>query len=117
MKNLTGMENKIQNILNLWVKRNLTIFGKTVVINTLCISKLVYNFLLIPVPEYVIKKLENMVINFLFKSRQRLNRKCLINTVENAGINLVDIGCKISALKASWICWWSNEAPWVALRN
>ena len=60
--------NKIQNILNLWIKRNLTIFGKTVVVNTLCISKLVYNFLLIPVPEYVIKKLENMIINFLFKS-------------------------------------------------
>ena len=75
--------NKIQNILNLWVKRNLTIFGKAVVINTLCISKLVYNFLLIPVPEYVIKKLENMIINFLFKSRQRLKCKCLINTVKN----------------------------------
>ena len=115
--NWNGKLNKIQNILNLWIKRNLTIFGKTVVVNTLCISKLVYNFLLIPVPEYVIKKLENMIINFLFKSRQRLNRKCLINTVENGGINLVDIRCKISALKASWICRWSNEAPWVALGN
>ena len=115
--NWNGKLNKIQNILNLWIKRNLTIFGKTVVVNTLCISKLVYNFLLIPVPEYVIKKLENMIINFLFKSRQRLNHKCLINTVENGGINLVDIRCKISALKASWICRWSNEAPWVALGN
>ena len=115
--NWNGKLNKIQNILNLWIKRNLTIFGKTVVVNTLCISKLIYNFLLIPVPEYVIKKLENMIINFLFKSRQRLNRKCLINTVENSGINLVDIRCKISALKASWICRWSNEAPWVALGN
>ena len=93
-----GKLNKIQNTLNLWIKRNLTIFGKTVFINTLCISKLVYNFLLIPVLEYVIKSLENMIINFLFKSRQRLNRKCFINTIENVGINLVDIRCKISAL-------------------
>ena len=42
--------NKIENILNLWVKRNLTIFGKTVAINKLCISKLVYNFLLLLIP-------------------------------------------------------------------
>ena len=51
--NWNGKLDKIQNTLNLCVKRNLTIFGKTVVINTLCISKLVYNFLLIPVPEYL----------------------------------------------------------------
>ena len=55
-----------------------------------------------------------MIINFLFKSKQHLNRKCLINTVENGGINLVDIRCKISAIKASWRYQWSNEAPWVA---
>ena len=91
--------------MNLWVKRNLPIFGKTAVINTLCIPKLVYNFLLIPVLEYAIKRLENMMINFLFKNRQPLNGKCLINIVENGGINLVDIRYKISALKASWICW------------
>ena len=63
------------------------------------------------------KRFENMIINFLFKSRQHLNRKCLINTVENGGTNLVDIRCKISALKGAWICRWSNETPWGALGN
>ena len=65
--NWNGKLNRMQNIFNLWVKRNLTIFGKTSVINTLCISKLLYNFLLTPVSEYAIKRLENMIINFLFK--------------------------------------------------
>ena len=58
-----------------------------------------------------------MMINFLFKNRQRLNHKCLFKPIENGGINIVDIRCKISALKASWICRWANKAPWVALGN
>lgn len=42
-KNWTSKLEKLERILSVWKKRNLTIFGKCTVVNTIAISKLVYN--------------------------------------------------------------------------
>lgn len=78
-------ENKISNlekILYTWGKRHLLIFGKVVIVNILGISKLVYNFTLLSVPENVIIKIEKIIKNFLWPSRSRINRNCMINCTE-----------------------------------
>ena len=89
---------KMKNILKIWEKRPLTIFGKVVLVNTLCLSKIINNCLLLPVPENIIKCVHSIIMQFLFKNRQRINRKCLINSIENGGIGVVDIRSKIMAL-------------------
>ena len=100
-----------------WLNRSLTIFGKVIVINTLAIPKLIYNFTILPVPEHVIIKLENIITNFLWPNRSRINRNCLIDIVENGGINVVDIRSKITSLKATWVTKWLKKPIWSPMGN
>lgn len=108
---------KIEEIIKMWGKRNLTLFGKTTVINVLCIPKIIYNCMLLPVPEVIIAKIEKMISQFLWHRRNRINRNCIINDIENGGLNIVDIRTKISSLKAGWVNRWLNDPPWTTVAN
>lgn len=103
-KNWTSKLEKLSRILSVWKKRNLTIFGKCTIINTLAISKLVYNAFILrnPKPEYF-KNVSKMIFNFIWKKRDRIKRNTLIGKIEKGGINIVDIESKFLAAKASWI--------------
>lgn len=53
-------------------KTKFTIFGKYTIINTLAISKLVYNAFILqnPQPEYF-KNVSKMIINFIWKKNRK----------------------------------------------
>ena len=108
---------KMKNILKIGEKRQLTISGKVVLVNTLCLSKIINNCLLLPVPENIIKCIDSIIMQFLFKNRQRINHKCLINSIENGGIGVVDILSKIMAFKVSWVCRWLKKPLWTMVAN
>ena len=91
---------KMESILKLWEKRNLTIFGKVTIVNTLCLPKVMYNCMLLVVPERVVVKIERMISHFIWHGKNRINRNCVTNSVENGGLNLVDVRLKIKSLKA-----------------
>ena len=93
----------------MWKKKNLTLFGKATVVNTIAIPGLVYNFTLLHVPEWVIDRLEKAIRNFLWNSKDRININCIIAKVEEGGINLVDVRTKIGSLKASWVSKWISS--------
>lgn len=103
-KNWTSKLENFSRILSVWKIRNLTIFGKCTIINTLAISKLVYNAFILqnPKPEYF-KNVSKMIFNFIWKKRDRIKRNTLIGKIEKGGINIVDIESKFLAAKASWI--------------
>ena len=65
--------------------------------------------MLLPVPEAIIQNIEKMISQFMWKGRNRINRNCLINSVENGGLNLVDVQSKIKSLEAGWVNRWLNE--------
>ena len=84
-------------------KRKLTIFGKTCVINSLAISKLIYVGSVLPIPEdSLIKKIKSSIFNFIWDKRDRIKRDTIIGNVEDGGIGLVDVELKLKAIKASW---------------
>lgn len=51
MKKWTSKLEKLSRILSVWKRRNLTIFGKCTVVNTLAIAKLVYNAFILFNPD------------------------------------------------------------------
>ena len=53
-----------EKTLSVWSQRKLTMFGKVVVINNLAISKLIYYFTLLHVPEWVIIRIEKAITFF-----------------------------------------------------
>ena len=100
-------DNKVKELELLfesWKKRKLTIFGKTCIVNSLAVSKLIYNFSLLPYPSVdTIKNINRIIFNFIWNKRDRIKRRTLIGNTQQGGIGIVDIESKAKAIKCSWI--------------
>ena len=102
--NWTSKLEKLERILSVWKRRNLTIFGKSTIVNTLALSKLIYNAFILPNPgDEFFKSVSKLVYNFLWKKRDRIKRHTLIGNIEQGGIGIIDVESKFKAAKASWI--------------
>lgn len=103
-KNWTSKLEKLERILSVWKKRNLTIFGKCTIINTLAISKILYNTNILQNPDVeFFKNVSKLIYNFLWKKRDRIKRNTLIGKIEQGGIEIIDVESKFYAAKASWL--------------
>ncbi|KAL9968018.1 hypothetical protein ACROYT_G026343 [Oculina patagonica] len=60
--------NKMKTKLNLWLSRDLTIYGKSLLAQALGISQLVYAASMLTVPESVIKTVQENLFAFLWKT-------------------------------------------------
>ena len=56
---------KMDTKLNIWQTRDLTLFGRTMLVKTLGLSKLVYAASMLCVSEMVFKRVQEKIINFL----------------------------------------------------
>ena len=54
---------------------------------------------IIETPPEIIKQMEKMIYNFLWKGPDKVVRLSVINTVENGGLNLTDLELHIKALR------------------
>ena len=81
----------------------MAIFGKTCVINSLAISKLIYVGSVLPIPEDIlIKKMKSSIFNLVWDKRDRIKLDTIIGKVEDGGMGLVDVELKLKAIKAWW---------------
>ena len=94
----------MEKLFESWKTRNLTLFGKCSVVNTLAISKLVYVASILKLPDQKeIKYINKLIFSFLWCNKDRIKRNTMIGTIEQGGIGVVDIESKLKAIKASWI--------------
>ena len=62
----------MQKLFESWKKRKLAIFGKTCIVNTLGISKLIYSASILPMAcENFLKKTNRLIFDFLWGKRER----------------------------------------------
>ena len=81
-------------------RENWQSFGKPCVINSLGISKLIYDGSVLPIPEdSLIKKIKSSIFNFIWDKRDRIKRDTLKGKVEDGGIGLVDVDKNWKQLK------------------
>ena len=94
---------EIRKIFYNWNKRNLTPFGKVVVIKTLAISKLTYLFINLPDPgEDFLKNLNTELFSFLWNGkRDKVKRIAMFQSYDQGGIKMLDVRNFLSALKIS----------------
>ena len=95
--------NRLENSLHVWKSRKLTLFGKNLILKSLAISKLVYNFTVLEVLPDIIKVINKIFFNFLWHKTERIKRNVLINDFQNGGIRMIDVESTVRALKAAWI--------------
>ena len=74
------------------MEKKLILFGKTRVINTMAISKLIYTatILCLPTEEYV-KKTQRLIFNFIWNKMKRIKRNTLIGNISDWGLAIMDI--------------------------
>ena len=95
---------KIQNIIRVWKLRNLTFYGKVVIIKTLLVSQIVYPAKVIRVPQTFIKSLNKIIYSFIWNSKkEKVKRNVCINRPNHGGLGMVHLESKIQSLKIAWI--------------
>lgn len=115
MLNWDKQVEKLEKILNQWKKRNLTLFGKVLVIKSLALSKLMYNANVLAIPENIVKNINSIIYRYLWNSkRDKIARKPLIGNYEEGGIQMCDVESLFQSLKNKWAIRliFGEEANW-----
>ena len=80
----------------------ITLFGKSCIVKTLAVSKLIYVGSILGITDNTyIKKVQRLIYNFIWGKTERI--KTLIGSILNGGLSIVYIECKLKALKAAWV--------------
>ena len=96
--------NKLQAKLDIWRSRDLTLFGKTMIIKTLGVSSLIYSASNINVPNDIAGNVKRRLFSFLWKNkRDKIKREGLYQDYHNGGLRMTDIETMIKALRLAWI--------------
>ena len=104
-KNFDKKIDIINKLLNCWVNRTLTVYGKITVIKTLALPKLSHLALVIPdLEKDKLKELENIFFKFLWGGKpDKVSREHVKLPEKAGGLGLVDIKIFWSSLKFSWV--------------
>lgn len=90
--------------LNIWLCRDLTLMGRTLLAKTLGISKLVYTASMLTVPQEVIKRVQTKLFNFLRKNKKdKDKREVLHQEMRKGGLNFPNFAITVKVLRLSWI--------------
>ena len=111
---------KLENHLNLWKSRSLSLVGKSLIINTLGISKLLYLATILPVPNWVISEVNNLIWPFLWGCRmETVSRLSCHQPFLRGGLGIVNFKIKADALKLASIislCSTANSKPFYFIK-
>ena len=94
---------KINQLITLWSKRDLSIYGRVQIIKSFAVAQLVQVASLLPVPVGIVLKLNDIFFRFLWKGKDKVKCMKVIKPAKNGGINMVDIESMFMALKATWV--------------
>ena len=95
---------KLQTKLDMRRSRDLTLFGKVLIIKSLGLSQLIYSASILNVPEDIASTVKTKLFSFLWKNkRDKIKRTGLYQDLGRGGIRMVDIDIMFKALKLAWI--------------
>ena len=102
-QNLDRIFESFKTVLNIWKMRSLTLFGKSTIIKSLALPKLLYVCSKIFVPDHFISKVKNVITDFIWNGKKpKIKYDTLIGNCDNGGINLPDFESQIKANRVKW---------------
>jgi hypothetical protein len=94
----------IQNIFDQWKQRNLTIYGKILLIKTFALSQIIYTASVIPVPDKILLEIEKMIYGFLWKGKQhKVKKAVIIQDYKEGGNCMINLKDFITTQNLTWI--------------
>ena len=95
---------KMETKLNIWLSRDLTLFGRTMLAKSLGLSQLTYTASMLSVPELAIQQTQRKLFSFLWKNkRDKIKRQVLCRPLSRGGLGFPCFRTAIKALRLSWI--------------
>ena len=89
----------MQNVLNLWRMRNITLEGKIIIFKTLALSKIVYLTLITSFSKVLIEEIQRIQKAFICnKLNPKIKLETLCNSFEKGGLKNIDINSKKSSM-------------------
>ena len=103
IKNFEEKMNNIEFILKRWEKRELSLFGRVLILKIFALSKLVLPASTVCVPLHLIKRVDTLFYKFLWRSKDKVKRLKVVQNLENGGLNMIDTKLFFDSLHARWI--------------
>lgn len=95
---------KMQRLLDNWRKRNLTLFGRVMIIKSLALSQVVHLLMFNQVPSSIIIRLNKMFFTFLWNTKVEKVRRCdVVKNCANGGLKMVDVEKKLISFRLRWL--------------
>ena len=111
---------KLQTKLDIWSSRDLTIFGRAMILKTLGLSQLVYSASNLVVPQGIVDLVKTKSFRFLWRNKKdKIKTSCLYQDPDTGGIRMTDINIMFKALKLAWIprLIKSDKSNWCTIPN
>jgi len=92
-QNVFNKIRKMKTKFNLWLTRDLTLYGRTLLTKIIGISQLIYTASMLSVPETVIKNTPALLFNFFGKNKNdKVKRDVIYQPLSKGGLNFQILG-------------------------
>ena len=100
--NFTSKVQKLQT--NLDIERQLTIYGKVLIIKSLGLSNLIYSMSNVKVPKEIVPMVRDKLFRFLWKHKKdKIKRISMYQDLSKGGLRMIDIELTIKSVRLAWI--------------
>ena len=108
----------MQQNLNRWSQRQLSLVGKILVTKSYAISKLIHTMTAMVVHKEDIRSIQQAVNKFIWSNKPaKVKHDVLINPLVEGGLNAIDIECQYKALKLPWVWRLIRSSNWNSVIN
>ena len=95
--NFTDRLLKMNNLINIWKSRNLSLKGKITIIRSLILPQIQFLFPMVFVPDSLLKDIDNLLFNYLWGNKPaKIKRSTIIAPIEDGGLNMIDVFAVLS---------------------
>jgi len=119
-ENFFNMIREMKTKLNLWLTRDLTLYGRTLLAKTIGISQLIYTASMLSVPETVIKNTQALLFNFLWKNKNdKVKRDVIYQPLSEGGLNFPNFRILVQSSRLAWLSRLLSDTndTWKAIQN
>ena len=102
--NICNNLDKCKSILDRWLQRDISIFGRVLLSKMDSLSRLIYPAFSLPISARMIKKINTVNFKFIWRNRcQYIRKSYMVKSYEDGGLNVIDFDIMNGVLKLKWL--------------
>ena len=94
----------LEQTLQCWKRRKLTLLGKINIVKALGLAKLIYSTSLLTISKPLIDRINKIIFNFIWDGKTpKIKKKTIIAEIKHGGLKMIDFEIMERSLKIAWI--------------